>query len=243
LFFELANRIVMGLNYIDKKNWPDHRTTQFLFISNNLIPLHNVTYNLLRGHWGDSMTLMRPILEAMVRMIWISCNPTRSSAGVIKQGDGMKEFNYTNFIKDDLGLNWEDYKMMSFKAHGNTIAVAQDHIKLSKSEYKYPIMPKFKEDKVMFEMCLNYVKFLEVFYLQFIVDILVTEYSEESLSKKLVDDAREYLRLAKANMRIHPKNYWPKVADDIEDLMELVRICDMGSGDYKQAWSKIRDKQ
>ena len=29
LFFQLSNEILLGLNYIDKKDWPPHRATQF----------------------------------------------------------------------------------------------------------------------------------------------------------------------------------------------------------------------
>ena len=142
LFFELVNSIVIGLNYIDKSDWPPHRTIQFLFLVNNLRSLHNTTYTLLRGHWEDSMTIMRTCLEAMIRVVWISCYPNRLDAGVIPQKDGGREFNYTQFVKNDLLLKWDDYKMMSLKAHGNQIAVVQDMLKLNKGEYDYPIAPR-----------------------------------------------------------------------------------------------------
>jgi len=241
LFFQLANEIVLGLNYIDKKSWPPHRTIQFLFIVNNLRSLHNATFNLLRGHWEDSMTIMRTNLEAMMRIIWISCYPDRLDAGVIKQKDGEREFDYTGFVKRDLELDWDDYKMMSMKAHGNQISVVQDTAELNKGTYKYPIMVRFKRDKVWFEVCLNYVIFIEVLYLEFLTEVLVTETNAKHLSENLLRDAKKYVELKKLSMKTHEKDYWPKVADEIGDLIALVKACDAGE-EFKAAWSKIRYK-
>lgn len=240
LFFQLANELLLGLNYIDKSDWPLHRSTQFLFIVNNLRSLHNATFNLLRGHWEDSMSIMRTNLEAMIRIVWISCYSDRADAAVVKLKDGGREFNFTNFLKNELQLPWDEYEMMSFKIHGNHIAVAQDILKLNNSTYTYPIMVRVEHDKVWFEACLNYVVFLEVLYLEFIIEVLATKTDPESLSENLLSDAKRYVELKKLSMKTHKKDYWPQVADDIGNLILLVKECDTGE-EFEAAWNRIRE--
>ena len=241
LFFELANKIILGLNYIDKSKWPENRPIQFLFIVNNLRAIHTSTGILLRNNWEESMSVMRAPLEAFFRIVWISANPSRVSAGVAKQKDGGKEFNLTNFIQDDLKLDWKDYQMMSMKAHSNYISVIQDHLSLNEGTYEYPIMLKLKEDKVMFEVCVNYIIFLEILYLKYLVEVLVTDTHEEHLSEELISDARDYVRLKQEMLKTHPKDYWPSVADDIDDIIELIKRCDAGE-EFKNIWQNIRER-
>lgn len=238
-FFDLSNQIILGINYINKDSWPKHRALQFLFVIHNLRVLYSATDRLLKGHWEDSLVLMRVNLEALVRIIWISCHPSRLDASVTKTKDKGKQFNFTNFTRDELKLKWHDYQFMSPLSHGATILVLMDWLAIYKKEKQYPLQLERKFDKIYFELCANTIDFLEVAYLMFLTEVFATGVNDSYLPQSLIEEARQYTKLKQETMRSHPREYWPQVAKDLEDLMKLIQACDNG-GDYKECWNKIR---
>lgn len=242
-FFDIINKILLGINYIKKDKWPNHRVLQYLMIQNNLISLRNSVELALNGYYSDSLILARVNLEALVRCLWMSCHPENCNSGVIKI-KGKKEFNYTNFISIDLKLDWKDYGFWSPSVHANQVAVVNDWIKISKKEKDYPICLELKFDKKMIEICINSIVFLELFNLKFVVEILVTGSDEKNLPMELIEEAKEYILCYEKTIRSHPKKYWPKIPDDLIDLMALIKELDAEKGvfDFKIKWAKIRNQ-
>lgn len=239
-WFDLVNQIIIGLNYIEKKKWPKHRALQLLFVIHNVRTIFSATDRLLKSHWEDSLILCRVSLEALVRIVWISCHPDRSYAGILKAKEG-KQFNFTGFVKDELKLEWDSYEFLSKFAHGNQVGVLMDWMALHRGTKKYPIVLERLFDEKMFELCINYIGFLEVAYLLFLTEVFITGSNKSYLPVEIVQDARKLARAKQKSMRSHPRNYWPQVANDLDDLIKLVQDCDEEGPSYKKHWKKIRD--
>ena len=241
-FFDLINKILLGINYINKDKWPQYRSLQYIMIQNNLVSLRNSVEIALNGYYSDSLVLARVNLEALVRCIWMSCHPDNSDSGVIKM-KGCKEFNYTNFIIHDLELDWKDYSFWSPNVHANQVAVVRDWVKILTKEKEYPICLELKFDKVMIEVCINSIIFLELFNLKFVVNILATDTNEKYLPNTLMDDAKEYISCLEEMIRSHSKEYWPQIPGDLIDLMSLVKNMDASieNSDFKTMWKKIKN--
>ncbi len=238
-WFDLANHIIIGLNYIEKKSWSTHRSLQYLFVTHNVRIIYSATDRLLKSHWEDSLILCRVALEALVRIIWISCHPERSNAGVHKTNEG-KQFNFTSFVRDELKIDWNDYKLLSMFSHSNQADVIKDWVAMHNKTKQYPITLERTFDKKEFEMCVNYIEFLEIAYLLFLTEILATETSKKHLPIEIIHDSRKLVRIKQKFMESHAHDYWPQVMNDMNDLIELIKQCDKGNPDYKKYWSKIR---
>lgn len=235
----LVESITTGVNYIDKKDWPKYRSVQFLLIVNNITYIHGARILLLKGYWESSLVLCRSALEAFVRILWISCHPQDSEAGVSKIGNGV-QFNFTGFVKDQLKLDWFDYEFLSMKAHGNRIGVIKDWISINKGTMEYPITFDRPFDKKSFEIGINYVLFLETIFLLFLTEIIVTQTNEKHLSEEVLADSKKLGRLMQRCLLNHSGDYWPIVGKDIDDLLELVLRCDKENKHFKAIWKELR---
>lgn len=242
LYYSLVADLIHAVNYIDKKNWPAHRSTQFLIAVHNLKTIFSAFNRLIKGYYGDSLILIRPVYEAIIKMIYITCYPDFPydvAAG--KKMGGDKQFNLTNFIKDELKLNWHDYSMFSAVSHANWIYVLRDGAKYSKEKQTEPIALSYKYDKDFLTVPLNFINFLLLAYLKFTVTLFATSYNN-ILKKELIDKANELIALREETYLEHPKEYWPQVIKDFNDIFEMIQMVENDGKDWKEGWKLIRSQ-
>lgn len=71
LYYDLLVNIIMGVNYIDKTDWPEYRGAQFILIVHNLKSLYSAFERLISGFYEDSLIILRPSYEAFFKLIYI----------------------------------------------------------------------------------------------------------------------------------------------------------------------------
>ncbi len=238
LFYDLINEIIIGVNYIDHRSWPKHRSLQLLLVNHNLKTIYSAFERAIKGFYEDSLNLLRTNYEALVRVIWISCYPDRAGAGVHEHKDGGREFNLTEFIKDDLKLNWRSYKFLSVFTHGNQPAVMYDWIDIFKKIKKEPISIELKFDKKYLEVALNYLIFLSYSYLKTTIDLFVTS-KNDLLKEKTITDGEKLLDIWKQSLLSHPGGYWPILIKDLDDILKMCLSADAGQN-WRNTWNQIR---
>lgn len=69
-FFDLLNNILVGVNFVPKDTWPEHRNLQYLLCANNVLFFYNSFDRLIKGHPTESMVLSRPLFETFIRIVY-----------------------------------------------------------------------------------------------------------------------------------------------------------------------------
>lgn len=239
LFYDLIVKITQGVNYIEKSNWPKHRSVQFMLIAHNLKNIYSSFDRLVKGFYEDSITLDRPAYEAFIKVIYITCYPDDPFSVVSgRKSSSGRKFNLTNFIKDELKLDWHDYRLFSIISHAKAYSVLTEAVKISREGQKEPIALKFKFDEKLFELGGNYIIFLLLVCLKIIVCLFTTSYSH-ILKKEMVEKAKELIMLSEKGMSLHPKDYWPQVIKDTEDIFKMIEEVE-GGKNWKESWKNIR---
>jgi len=220
LFFDVINEIMLGANYIPKEDWPKHRSLQYILINHNIKFLYSSFDQLTKGFWENSFVLSRPAYEAFIRVLYVSLHPEDSDTAFVEQ-KGKRKFNVTNFIRDELNVDWNDYKFYSVVSHSNKYKVLRDYVQIVKDGQKEPIVIKHKFEELEFEMGLNLLVFLCVVYLRMSIKLIATSYNE-SLPESLVQKAGKLADLWQNMMKTHTKRYWPQVANDIDKVFDKI---------------------
>lgn len=240
LFYDLIVEITRRVNYIEKSNWPKHRSVQFMLIVYNLKNIYSSFDRLVKGFYEDSIVLDRPAYEAFIKVIYITCYPDDPCSVVSgRKSSSGRKFNLTNFVKDELKLDWRDYRLFSIISHAKAYSVLTEAIKISRKGQKEPIALEFKFDEELFELGVNDIIFLLLVYLKIIVRLFTTSYNH-ILKKEMVEKAKELIVLSEETMSLHPKDYWPQVIKDIEDIFEMIEEVE-GGKNWKESWKSIRN--
>lgn len=239
LFYDLIVKITGGVNYIEKSNWPKHRSVQFMLIVYNLKSIYSSFDRLVKGSYEDSIVLDRPAYEAFIKVIYITCYPDDPLSVVSgRKSSSGRKFNLTNFVKDELKLDWSDYHLFSIISHAKAYSVLKEAIKISREGQKEPIALELKFDEELFELGVNYIIFLLLVYLKIIVCLFTTSYNH-ILKEEMVEKAKELIVLREKIMSLHPKDYWPQVIKDTEDIFKMIEEVE-GGKNWKESWKNIR---
>lgn len=240
LFYDLIVKITRRVNYIEKSNWPKHRSVQFMLIVHNLKNIYSSFDRLVKGFYEDSIVLDRPEYESFIKVIYITCYPDDPYSVVSgRKSSSGRKFNLTNFVKNELKLDWSDYRLFSIISHAKGYSVLTEAMKISGEGQKEPITLEFKFDEKLFELGINYVAFLLLVYLKIIVCLFTTSYNR-ILKKEMVEKAKELILLREKIMSLHPKDYWPQLMKDIEDIFKMVQEVE-GGKNWKESWKNIRN--
>lgn len=237
LYYDLIVEAVMAINYIDHAKWPKNRWRQFILLVHNLKSLYSSFDRLIKGFYEDSIILIRPVYEAFIKNIYITCYPDDPHFII---GRGKKEstkFNLTNFVKDELKLNWNDYFLYSTIAHSNIYSVLKEVCDI-KNEQREPIALKFEFDKKLCEISIMDISFLLLVNLKLLDALFITE-CNNILKEDLILEVKKLISLMEQNFLLHPKEYWPKVIKDTQDIFTMIKDVEAGQ-DWKKCWTKIR---
>lgn len=239
LYYDLIVELVKGINYIDKNDWPEYRGTQFILIVHNLKSLYSSFERLLHGFYEDSLIVLRPAYEAFFKLVYISCHPKDPYFPITEKRDGSKaKFNFTNFVKQDLGLEWNGYSIFSMMTHANKYSVLKEAVGIKMDGQKNAITLKFQYDKKMLELGINNISFLLLVYLKTIYELFATD-NNYALKKDFLEKAKELIDLRERDFLSHQKTYWPMLIKDIRDIFKLLSSSRKDIN-WKTEWDKIR---
>lgn len=240
LYFETIGKVSSAINYIDRSKWPKHRSTQFLLIVFNLKPLYSSFDRLIKGYYEDCLILLRPVYEAFIKIVYITCFPDDPFATVAdEKGIDGKTFNLTNFLKDHLGLDWEEYKFISHLAHSNRILVIKEAIKIKEGGLNEPIELKFEPDDLFFEMGMHLIVFMLYVYLKLQKTLFVTD-EIDTVIPNLKSKVEKLIQNREQSIPFYPKPYWPKIFKDTNEIFYMIEKVENDSENWKRALRQIR---
>ena len=224
-------RLVTGVEQVDyqnKSNWPVHRGTQFILVTNTLRTLWSAADRLHRGAYQDSLTLVRLAYEVWARSVFLSCYPSEFLPGVAPSvPKGSHDFNMTNFLREELRLDWlKSYELLSMFAHGklDTFVAVLDHAQ-NQVPRRHQLSVSFDESRCDF--AITHLNFVLLLFLTFVKDQLLIG-APESLSS-LLNESNEILRTC---LFENPEPYWANTEADLNYVAALLTTADAG-GDWK----------
>lgn len=230
--FRSLVELVGEINYLNRYSWPAHRSMQFVLLAYNLTGFHSSMDRLSRGYYEDSIALTRGAYEAFVRALFISCYPDDGWAAFGRPPPGVRTFNLTNFLRDDLGLEWEsNYRIMSVFAHANTFQAAQSLQRALAQEDApelFGIARRF--DVRLAELAAPLLQFVLVGYLRLTIEQFVGSILPRNES--VLGLANEAMGLLMYGLATHDQEHWKRVAIDLDFLFELLPVADV-RGDWK----------
>lgn len=247
--YNLILKLMHKVNYIDTSNWSKHRWTQYLILYSNLNSIHSSFSRVIRGFYYDSVILIRPVYEAFIMCIFITLYPDTyeyiwlDDKTLNKIFKGKRRFHVNDFIKQDLGLNWTKYDILSQTTHINRLSMA-DNIK----EYFMPTSDKKKLmglsidlDIEKFSMGANFINYILYVYLKFILTFFITE-PNEVIKEEELKHANKLLDLLKESFKTHKKTFWFDVSNDTNDIFQAMLLTENGA-EWKISWETIRNKK
>ena len=245
MFYSSLVGLTHAINYYDKSKWPKHRALQFTLAAHSQKQLYTAYTLLCQGFYEDSITLIRSAYETFLRVLFISCNQ-EYPFNVFGNKDGGPKFNATNFVEQELGLDWTTYSLMSSFAHSNKVDVLEDIVQVSKEAQKEPIALRLKYDEKKLGVAVNYLQFLMLTFLKLLNEVFVADYSSHKQQVEIkaeFDKAKEYAELWMKVMETHTANkHWRVVAEDLKDIFQLIHVMENdGSKNWKDVWAEIRD--
>lgn len=249
LIYHCLVLFIRSINHIEKGNWPGHRPVQFLLLTHNLRSLFSAFQCLRRGSYVDALSLLRTCFEALVKVVYISCNSDFAVQIAIdgaipsmKPGKGAARFNLTSFVRDHLKLDWNTYRLLSYATHSNQLIVGPAILDLSRYGQVEPIMEIYDFDESMFSVVVNNLFFVSLFFMKVSKQLFLTEgfcgthFSEEDLRRM-----EKCIELEELSTLFHPKDsYWIQRVDDLGDIVALVEIVESENVFWKDAWGAIR---
>lgn len=222
-------QLIDQVNFIDRSSWPQHRTVQYILMSYNLKPFWSAVDRLTKGFYEDALTLLRGLYETFLRVVFVSCH-SGDPWGVLvnKPPKGTPAFNMTNFVRDELELQWlSKYAIMSVFAHSNALQ-ALEALKRASERQGEPerFRLSFEYDTKLVELAAAFLQFLLLVYLRFGLERLVGD--SEPHDHEQLTTARESLALLTYGLVDHPKEYWKGVAEDLDFLFQMLEFADRG---------------
>jgi hypothetical protein len=235
--FDQLVAAIERVNYIDKSSWPSHRSLQFMMLAHNLKSFPSAMNRLSNGYYEDSITLSRTLYEAFVRVVWVSCYAHDPLGAVMAVPKGHPKFNLTNFVRDELRLDWRLlYENMSRFAHSNSPATMASLARLITRDGEPELFGlQFDEDRATLEVAATFLPFLLLAYLRTVVEILIG--TGDPVATSQMDIARETIALLELVVTGSEKPLWLTIAADLGYVLKLMNIADTG-GDWALMASK-----
>ncbi len=247
MYFSMLVDVSYNLNYINKKHWPINRGFQYVMATHSLKQFYSAYELFLDGFYDDAISLQRSIYESFLRIVYVSCNPKTPHNAYTTKGEKGPKFNATNFVKKELGLDWESYSIMSAFAHSNKYRVMGEMVDNIMKGQKEPVALKYEVDKNMISVVLNYFLFLFVIFLGLfseVFTVVIDDYKNQPILIAQLQKLREYAETARLTLKSHSENnYWRKTGKELDYIFELIKTLDKNpSLNWKKEWAIIYSK-
>lgn len=245
MYFSMLVDVSLNVNYLDKKKWPINRGFQFVIATHSLKQFYSAYELFCDGFYEDSIALLRSVYESFLRILYVSCNPKTPYNAYTTKGETGAKFNAKGFVKDELGLDWANYNIMSAFAHSNKYAVINEMVDNIKNGQKEAVSLKYSKDDDMISVVVNYFLFLLVTFLKLFDEVFVVDYDKHEDKVKLAKHYKllsDYADAASLMLKTHSVNkYWRGVGYEIDELFALMRVMDNNpEAVWKKEWAKIR---
>lgn len=231
-YFDVLNDVISKLNYAPKKEWPQYKSLQYLMFPETMKTLHRAFEDIVAGYYEEAVILLRSVYEAYVKMIFIACYPEDYEAIFINRKH-KRNFNLTNFIKDDLHLDWEFiYRLMSYTSHSKTHLILMRLIKLSKGEDKNLIRLEYKYDKDAISRPIN----LSTFLLYALLNTMLLTFKDDFDNSKI--DKNYSIKIVKIDKVLRGiieslPNKFSSIISDIDKIDNILEAVKQGK-DWKK---------
>ncbi len=216
--FTILVDAIDAANYIKKDGWTYHNLAQWTLLSKNVRFIDSAYQKLLDGYYEESFVLGRVAFEAFCRIVWLHRYPNKD-VGVIFRStkDKGERFNITNFLTQDLEVDWLSYPLFSMFVHGNQPDILKIIDQVAHGTTPKILVYSGKQDKKMIEGLAPTLSFLlYVFYECFNHYVLTLDKTHGVEIKGL----QRIMTLQKTLLKKNPKAYWQKVATDIERIFQ-----------------------
>ena len=234
--FDLLIQLTDHVNYgADRAQWPGHRAVQFILTVMDLKPIYSAFDKLVKGYYEDSFTLARVAYEAFLRTVFLSLYPD-SPAYSFDKKKGTRGFNLTNFVEQDLRLDWNHYSILSAMAHSYKFPVLKKVVEFGKQGKREPLSLSFEYDELLIEVGINILKFLILTYLRTTTTLLLLPQKKIALDEVLLKKALYYIHLEQQQLLSHPTEDWRLLPADLDYVFELALSAEEGKD-----WKAIRD--
>ena len=219
--------IIDQINFVERSSWPDHRSLQYVLVAYNVKTFYSALDRLVRGYYEDSITLIRGLYETFVRTLFVSCHPDDAySALIFNPPKGVKRFNLTNFLRDELHLEWETkYGVMSTFAHSNSYQVLTALERATQGigePERFGI--SFEYNTALAEAAIPFLQFVLLAHLRFSMERFIGAIT--CPDQRGLSTATGSVDLLTYGLVNHPKEYWRTVARDLDVLFEMLEIAD-----------------
>jgi hypothetical protein len=247
MYFSMMVDISYNLNYLKKKDWPKNRALQYVIATHALKQFYSA-YDLYQsGFYEDSLALIRSIYESFLRIVFISCNPATPSNAYYFKGQTGPRFNATGFVKDELGLKWENYSVLSVFAHSNTFRVIEEMVDNVMKGQNKPISLKYESDDDMISAVVNYLLFMIVAFMRLFNEVFMIdtkEYNGQLILLQNLAKLSQYSNEADLTLKNHSENkLWRQTGYDLDDIFRLMEKMDGDSTlEWKKVWKNIRSQ-
>lgn len=201
--FELFVDLIFAINFFPKTNYPKHRTSQFFLLKNNLNPLFSGFERSISGFYDDGLILFRACYEAIIKIYFISFFSNDLEAVLVRNlPKGKKQFNLTQFIENDLNVDWKFiYRLLSGYTHGNTSKTLFEILDLNRNGQDKPISFDLVYNEDNFSITLNICNFIVWNYLKIFLELMIKPMEdsfEPKLLKNLIDSEKAYEAIIKS---------------------------------------------
>jgi len=185
-------KLIHALNYVNKSDYPPQRALQLLLLVNNTGTLVSAFECLKSGFYVDSLILSRANFEAIIRIMFCSYYPKDADSTLLqKTQDGKPRFNVTNFLRDNLKLDWTDfYRLLSSFGHSNIFSVLLDYGEIAREGQKKPLSFSLSVDTKKIEIAINFINFHLWNFCRFTRQFLLTnrkDKMDEQLVKEFIE--------------------------------------------------------
>ena len=227
------------VNFVSKDSWPEHRGAQYLLIAENIKSFRSAQDRLMRGYYQDCGAISRSLYESFVRVLFMSLHPEYWSSAVSYMAiSGQRKFNLTGLLRDELRLDWDPiYRLLSGVSHSNIQAVLQQVVALSvpdKEAERYGYRNEFNpQQAIMYMPVLNFVLWAHLRVIWYVIfgpfPNAVPEVSRVVVGvESCLDRIKGSLFMLSRSTRHNSSTLWPRVAQDLDRLIEMMRMADQG---------------
>ena len=238
--YEILVHVAGHVNFgAERREWPGHRAVQFVMTVENLKPIYSAFGRLVRGYYEDSFALMRIAYEAFFRIVHVSLYPEDSYWSFGPKAKGVKQFQLTNFLKDELRLDWTEYKVLSSMAHSYEMTVLRQVVQIGKEGQKEPLGFGFAYDETTLSVGVNVLRFLLLLYLHVVIRVLLQPRISGVPDQGLVSKAKKCIELYQKDLLSHPDEYWRRAAQDLDFIFHIIERAEEGE-DWKSFVREVR---
>ena len=226
-YFDVLNNTISNLNFIPKENWLQYKSLSYLMFPETLKTLHRAFEDTVAGYYEEAVILLRNVYETYIRMIFIICYPEDYEA-IFTNRKHKRNFNLTNFVKDDLHFDWEFlYRFMSYVSHSKMHLILMRLIKLSKKEDRNPIRLEYKYDRDAISRPMNLSTFLLYVLFNFMLETFRDDFNNSRIKEEDILKMSKIDKTLRGILESLP-NKFSSIVKDIDKVDKIIHAVKQG---------------